>query len=239
MPLDEVQVALDAWRGPAHPRTSLVALESPHNDHGGTIVPVDHIEALSELAHSRGCHVHMDGARIHNAAVATGVPVRQFTQHLDTVTISLNKGLGAPVGALLCGSAAKIAMARERGLRWLGASGMHRGGLFAAAGLYALEHMVDRLADDHRRAKTVAEGIRDLPGINVNHPETNQVKVSTEPSRRLAQDYVSALAARAVQVTLREPFVFKMMAHHEIDDGAMDFAVQQARTVVCELGSSQ
>jgi threonine aldolase len=239
MPLDEVGAALDGWRGPAHPRTSLIALESPHNDHGGTIVPVDHIESLTELAHAYGCHVHMDGARIHNAAVATGVPLRQSTESLDTVTISLNKGLGAPVGALLCGSAAHIAMARERGLRWLGASGMHRGGLFAAAGLYALEHMVDRLADDHLRARTIADGIRDLPGIEVNHPETNQVKVSTEPSGRLAEEFVSALAARAVLVTLREPYVFKMMAHHEIDDEAVELAVQRARTVVCELGSSQ
>jgi threonine aldolase len=116
---------------------------------------------------------------------------------------------------------------------------MHRGGLFAAAGLYALEHMVDRLADDHLRARTIADGIRDLPGIDVNRPETNQVKVSTEPSGRLAKDFVSALAARAVLVTLREPYVFKMMVHHEINDEAVDLAVQQARTVVCELGSSR
>ena len=114
MQLDEIESILNEWRGPARPRTSFIALESPHNDHGGTIVPVDYIESLSELAHRHGCHLHMDGARIHNAAVATGVAVRRFTVPLDTVTISLNKGLGAPLGALLCGSAKQIEEARKR-----------------------------------------------------------------------------------------------------------------------------
>jgi threonine aldolase len=232
MPLDEVEAILNEWRGPARPHTSFIALESPHNDHGGTIVPLDHVEALSELAHRYGCHLHMDGARIHNAAVATGIPVRKFTQPLDTVTISLNKGLGAPMGALLCGSEKHIDEARKRGVKWLGASGMHRGGFFAAAGLYALDHMVDRLADDHRRARAIADAIRDLPGIEVNHPQTNQVKVSTAPGGRPAKELVDALAEQGILVLHRQDFVFKIMTHCEIDDAAVETAVAAIRSVL-------
>ena len=234
MPLDEVDAILNEWRGPARPRTSFVALESPHNDHGGTIVPLDYIEALAELVHRHGCHLHMDGARIHNAAIATGIPVRRFTQPLDTVTISLNKGLGAPLGALLCGSADRIEQARHRGLKWLGASGMHRGGFFAAAGLHALDHMVDRLADDHRRARAIADGIRDLPGIEVNRPQTNQVRVSTAPGGRYAAQFVDALAEHGVLVLLRQDFVFKIMTHCEIDDDAVQIAIGALRNVLSQ-----
>jgi len=234
MPLDEVGAILNEWRGPARPQTSFVALESPHNDHGGTIVPVDYIEALSTLVHRHGCHLHMDGARIHNAAVATGIPVRGFTQSLDTVTISLNKGLGAPMGALLCGSAEHVEQARKRGLKWLGASGTHRGGFFAAAGLYGLDHMVDRLADDHPRARAIADGIRDLPGIDVSEPQTNQVKVSTAPGGRPARQFVDALAERGVLVLLRQEFVFKIMTHSEIDDSAVATAIRSMRNVLSQ-----
>jgi threonine aldolase len=235
--LDEVEAELNAWRGPARPRTSFIGMESPHNDHGGTVVPPDHIRALAELAHRHGCHLHMDGARVHNAAVATGLPVRTHTEHLDTVTVSLNKGLGAPLGALLCGSAEHIREARERGLKWLGSSGMHRGGLWAAAGLLALRTMADRLAEDHRRARTLADGIRGLPGIEVNHPQTNQVKVSTAPGRVPARRWVEALGDLGVLATLREPQVFKMMTHHEIDDESIDRAVAAVRAAGQALGA--
>jgi threonine aldolase len=234
MPLDEVESIIQEWRGPARPRTSFIAFEAPHNDHGGTVVPLDYIEALAELAHRYACHLHMDGARIHNAAVATGIPVYNYTQPVDTVTISLNKGLGAPLGALLCGSAKQIEEAKKRGLKWLGASGMHRGGYFAAAGLYALDHMVERLAEDHRRARAIADGIRNLPEIEVNDPETNQVKVSTQPSGRQAAEIVDALAGRGILVLLRQPFVFKMMTHHEIDDAAVESVIAALRTVFSE-----
>jgi threonine aldolase len=234
MPLGEVESILEEWRGPARPQTSLVALESPHNDHGGSIVPAEYIESLSQLVHRHQCHLHMDGARIHNAAVAKGIPVHSFTKPLDTVTISLNKGLGAPLGAVLCGSAKHIEEARKRGLKWLGASGMHRGGFFAAAGLYALDHMVDRLADDHRRARAIADGIRDLPGIEVNLPQTNQVKVSTALGGRPASQFVDALAERGVLVLLRQDYVFKIMTHCEIDDDAVETAIGAIRSVLSQ-----
>jgi threonine aldolase len=218
MPLPEVEKALTDWRGPAHPRPSLIAVENPHNDHGGTIVSAAYIAELAALAHAHGARLHMDGARLHNVAVATRRPLIDYTRHLDTVTVSVNKGLGVPVGALLCGSTGDIETARTRGLRWLGAAGMHRGGIFAAAALYSLENMVSRLAEDHRRARILADGIRDLPGIEVNRPETNLVKVSTATGGRPAVDFVTALEAQGLLTTLREPHVFKLMTHHEIDD---------------------
>jgi len=235
MPLDEVEKTLTAWRGPATPTPSLVCVENPHNDHGGTIVSAEYIADLAALAHRHGCRVHMDGARLHNVAVATGRPLADFTRHLDTVTISVNKGLGVPVGALLCGSRSTIERARSQGLRWLGAAGMHRGGIFAAAALHALDTMVDRLGDDHRRARMLADGIRGAAGFDVNHPETNLVKVDTTPSGRGAQDFVSALEERGVRSTLREPGVFKLMTHHEIDDADILRAVTEVRAVAEEL----
>jgi len=235
MSLDEVEEVLTGWRGPAQPHPSLIALENPHNDHGGTIVSSQHIAALADLARHHCARVHMDGARMHNVAVATGKPIADYTRHLDTVTISLNKGLGAPFGALLCGSAEDIATARTKGLRWLGASGMHRGGMLAAAALWALDHMPARIAEDNRRARLLADGIRGLPGLDVQEPETNQVKVSTDRSGRPAIEYVSALESRGLQVMLREPGVFKAMLHHEIDDATVERAVSIVRSVAFEL----
>ena len=184
MPLERVEEMLAFWRGPAHPKPTLIGIENPHNDHGGTIVPAEHIQDLALLAHRHGCRVHMDGARLHNAAVATQRPLIDYTRQVDTVTISLSKGLGAPLGALLCGSERDIELARSKGLRWLGAAGMHRGGLFAAAALFALDNMVDRLADDHRRASLLAEGLMGARGLTVDKPETNLVKVSTANAGR-------------------------------------------------------
>jgi threonine aldolase len=109
---------------------------------------------------------------------------------------------------------------------------MHRGGFFAAAGLYALDHMVERLADDHRRAKAIADGIRDIPGIEVNHPDTNQVKVSTTAGGRPAAQVVDALAQRDVLVLLRQPEVFKIMTHSEIDDAGVVAATSAIRAVL-------
>jgi threonine aldolase len=225
MPLGRVEELLHWWRGPAPSHPSLIGIENPHNDHGGTITPPEHIAALAELAHANACRVHLDGARLHNASVASGRPLIDFTQHVDTVTISVSKGLGCPVGALLCGSAADIEAARTKGLRWLGASGMHRGGIFAAAALYAFDNMVDRLADDHHRARMIADGIRHLPGLSVNTPETNLVKVSTAPSGRLAAEYVQAAEQRGLLVALREPYVFKLMTCHEVTDDKVRDAV--------------
>jgi threonine aldolase len=120
-------------------------------------------------------------------------------------------------------------------VKWLGASGVHRVGILAAAALYSLDNMVDRLADDHERARAIADGIRDLPGIDVDEPETNLVKVTTSPSGRPADDFVRALEGRGVLATLREPHVFKLMTHMELDDAGVELVVDAIREVVDQL----
>jgi threonine aldolase len=157
------------------PITAAVCLENTQNRHGGICWPLDTLAAIREVARARGLAVHMDGARIFNAAVAMGVEARTIAQHADTVTFCISKGLAAPVGSVLCGPAEVVGRAR----RWRKAvgGGWREAGMLAAAGLYALDHMVDRLAEDHANARTLAEGLAELPGvaIDLERVQTNLV----------------------------------------------------------------
>lgn len=157
------------------PRTCLVALENTHNRHGGVVWPVASIEEVADAAHSNGLRVHMDGARIFNAVMATGAATAEIARHADTVTFCLSKGLACPMGSLFCGSHEDIDRAR-RWRKMLG-GGWRQAGVVAAAGLWALEHMVERLAEDHGNARTLAEGLAELPGIDIDlsRVETNIV----------------------------------------------------------------
>jgi threonine aldolase len=160
--------------------TRLLCLE---NTQGGKVLPLDYLGRAHRFARERRLGLHLDGARVFNAAVKQGVPVREIAQHFDTVSVCLSKGLGAPVGSVLCGSREHIAKAR----RWrkvLG-GGMRQAGVLAAAGLYALEHHVDRLAEDHDNANALAAGLRQLPGMQVDAApvQTNMVFVSLPAER--------------------------------------------------------
>ncbi|MCX7750528.1 MAG: low-specificity L-threonine aldolase [Candidatus Bipolaricaulota bacterium] len=158
--------------------TGLVCLENTHNAAGGRIWPVGGAREILALAHRRGIPVHLDGARIFNAAVALGLPARELAHGFDSVMFCLSKGLGCPVGSLLCGSGAFIAEARR--VRKALGGGMRQAGILAAAGLYALEHHVDRLAEDHEHARLLAEGLAQIPGLSVVPPETNIVLIRIE-----------------------------------------------------------
>lgn len=153
--------------------TGLVCLENTHNAAGGRIWPLAGAREIVELAHARGIPVHLDGARIFNAAVAMGIPVRELASGFDSVMFCLSKGLGCPVGSVLCGSRDFIAAARR--VRKALGGGMRQAGILAAAGLYALEHHVDRLAEDHLHARLLADGLASLPALRVVPPETNIV----------------------------------------------------------------
>lgn len=150
-------------------RSRLLALE---NTMQGKVLPLTYLAAARELTRRRGLALHLDGARLYNAAVKQGVPAREITRHFDSVSVCLSKGLGAPVGSVLCGSAALIGKAR----RWrkMVGGGMRQSGLLAAAGLYALEHQVARLAEDHANAERLADGLRGL-GYAVEPVQTNMV----------------------------------------------------------------
>lgn len=163
--LDKVEAAI---RGSDQheARTRLIALENTHNRCGGAVLPVSHMQQVRELADKHHLKVHLDGARIFNAAVALGVDVKAITQHVDSVTFCLSKGLSAPAGSVICGSREFIAQAR-RYRKMLG-GGMRQAGVLAAAGIVALEKMVDRLAEDHVNARRLAEGLADTPGVTID-----------------------------------------------------------------------
>ncbi len=156
-------------------QTGLVCLENTHNAAGGRIWPLSGAREILEVAHAHGVPVHLDGARIFNASVATGIPVSELVWGFDSVMFCLSKGLGAPVGSVLCGSREFIEEARR--VRKAMGGGMRQAGILAAAGLYALEHHVARLAEDHENAKILAAGLAQIPCLSVTLPETNIVLV--------------------------------------------------------------
>jgi len=156
-------------------QTGLVCLENTHNAAGGRIWPLSVAREILEIAHAHGVPVHLDGARIFNASVATGFPVSELVRGFDSVMFCLSKGLGCPVGSLLCGSREFIEEARR--VRKALGGGMRQAGILAAAGLYALEHHVERLAEDHENARILAQGLSEIPCLSVTPPETNIVLV--------------------------------------------------------------
>ena len=185
------------------PRTGLLCLEDPHNGAGGTVAPPEAIAELAEVAHRHGFPVHLDGARLFNAAVALGIPAARLAAPADSVMFCLSKGLCAPVGSMLAGSAAFIAEARRN--RKLMGGGMRQAGVLAAAGIVALESMVDRLADDHVNARRLAEGLASLPGLRVDleSVQTNMVYADTGPGD--APAVVAMLAAGGVLINAVGP----------------------------------
>jgi threonine aldolase len=175
-------------------RTRLLALE---NTIGGKVLPLDYVDAATALAREHGLACHLDGARVFNAATTLGVPVARVAAPFDTVSVCLSKGLGAPVGSVLTGSVSLIAKARR--LRKMLGGGMRQAGILAAAGLYALEHNVARLTEDHANAKLLAEGLAALPGVSLAMPDTNILFV-TIPAE-IAADFAEHLAQHGIGVT--------------------------------------
>jgi len=175
--------------------TGLVCLENTHNAAGGRVWPLPSAREVLELAHSRGIPVHLDGARIFNAQVATGIPARELAKGFDSVMFCLSKGLGCPVGSLLCGSRDFIAEARR--VRKAMGGGMRQTGILAAAGLYALTHHIDRLAEDHENARLLAEGLSEIPGLSVWPQETNIVVFEIEQGPS-AQELCARLKGKGV-----------------------------------------
>jgi threonine aldolase len=201
------------------PGTSLIILENTHNRAGGTVIPLEVQKAVQRLAKAHGVAVHLDGARLFNAAVATGIPAAEFAACTDSVTFCLSKGLGCPVGSVLCGTHAFIERARR--FRKMLGGGMRQAGILAAAGVYALENHVERLAEDHRNARRLAAGIADAPGLalETREPPTNMVYFRTQ---RSAAEVAEALAARDVLCGVTAPNRIRMVTHLDVDADAVD-----------------
>ncbi len=201
-------------------RTRLLCLE---NTQEGKVIPLDYLERAEALARGRGLAIHLDGARAFNAAVKLGVPVREITMHFDTVSICLSKGLGAPVGSVLCGSKAVIEKAR----RWrkvLG-GGMRQAGILAAAGIYALTHHVKRLAQDHENAKLLAEGLAQIEelGIDPSKVQTNMIFFSMDPSRfKALQTY---LKGRGILISGREKV--RLVTHLDVSRDGVGTTIEE------------
>ncbi len=206
-------------------RPSLLCLENTHNVSGGRIYPLEDFAETAGAARESGLRVHFDGARLFNAQAATGIPAREWCKHADTVSVCSSKGLGAPVGSLLAGDAETIREARRARKAFGG--GMRQAGVIAAGSLYAFEHHVERLVEDHERAKTLTSGLKSA-GYAVEPPETNIVLIETgEPSRLL-----EALAREGVLATPGGPGRVRLCTHLDITDEDVEAAVEAAARIL-------
>jgi threonine aldolase len=208
-----------------HPRTKLVCLENTHNRCGGAVLSGEYTDVVCALAHERGIKVHIDGARIFNAAVALGVDPADLSRNADSVGFCLSKGLSAPVGSVLCGSKAFVQEAR----RWRKAvgGGMRQAGILAAAGIVALDEMVDRLAEDHENARLLAEGIAQVPGLSVDleSVQTDIVIFEVDSQRMSAAELAQELLEDSVQVGAIGRSRIRAVTHYGIDRADVEAAL--------------
>ncbi len=195
------------------PRASLVCVENTHNGAGGKVTPIDELRAIVEVARAHGLPVHMDGARLWNAAAATGTPLSEFGSAVDTAMLSFSKGLGAPVGAMLVGTGAAMRDAWEVRKRMGG--GMRQSGILAAAALHALDHHLARLPDDHAHATALADQLETVDGARVVRPDTNIVMVDLPPDVS-SSAVVAAAAADGVLVTPWSPTRIRAVTHLDV-----------------------
>ncbi len=200
-----------------YPRTRLVCLENTHNVCDGAPLPLDYVRAAADLAHAHGLGLHVDGARLFNAAAALGVDVTELVAEVDSVSLCLSKGLSAPVGSLICGSSPFI-HAAHRARKVLG-GGMRQAGVIAAAGIVALQEMPGRLTEDHQRARRLAEGFAALPNLQVGPVHTNILYFSLSDDCPLdGAGLAAALDARGILLPNRGPRSFRVVTHYWIDD---------------------
>jgi threonine aldolase len=218
-----LKAALREKRRNAPPQT-LVAVEQTANAGGGSVWPLGLLTDVLTMAHEQGMRTHMDGARLMNAAVASGVPAAEMAEHCDSVWLDFTKGLGAPLGAVLCGSEAFI----DEAWRWkqrLGGS-MRQAGICAAACLYALDHCVEGLAADHANARALARGLAQMPGLAVEEPETNLVFFDTRGAGLTADAMAQRVRGLGVMVSTVGPYRARACTHLDVDAAGIALAVE-------------
>jgi threonine aldolase len=215
------------------PQTTLISVENTHNNWGGAVLPLDNLRALRAVADRHGIRLHMDGARLFNASTASGVPVLDYARSADSVMFCLSKGLSAPIGSMLVGPQDFIDYGRR--IRKALGGGMRQVGVIAAAGLVALTEMVGRLAEDHRRAKTLAEAISVLSGVKLNpaEVETNIIIFGFEHPRLTIPAFLGELKARGI-LALAAPggAGIRMVTHKDVDDEDVDRAAAAFRALL-------
>jgi threonine aldolase len=205
--------------------TALVWMENTHNRSGGSVLPLAYMEAVSKLAREKGVPVHLDGARIFNAAIALGCAPSAIAQYADSVCFCVSKGLSAPVGSILCGS--KEFIERSRAYRRMVGGNMRQSGPVAAAGIVALETMVDRLAEDHATAKRLAEGLHriDASLVNPGEVDSNLVRVEVKKSGRRAAQWSADLKQKGVVVAPCDIYSLRFVTHRHISPADVDTTV--------------
>ena len=219
-------------------QTALVTLENTNNMRGGTVYPTAVVDDICEKAHAAGLRVHLDGARVFNAAVALGEPVARMTRGFDSIMFCLSKGLGAPVGSMLVGSAEFIAQARI-GRKLLG-GGMRQAGVIAAAGLIALEESPKRLHEDHENAQRLAKGLRSLPGIAIDPKKvaTNIVIFDAQGTGKSAAKISDEIGRHGVLCSATDEFDVRMVTHCDVDRAGIDAAIAAVAAVVGQRSSA-
>jgi threonine aldolase len=226
---DDIAGAIRA-RDIHYPETKLLCLENTHNRCGGTVLTPDYTDEVCNLAHKHGLKVHLDGARIFNASIALDIPACALTRNVDSVALCLSKGLSAPVGSLLCGS--KDFIERARKFRKMLGGGMRQAGIIAAAGIVALETMIDRLAEDHYNASRLAEGLAGIKGIRLAQEDipTNIVMFDLSPELSIAE-FVDGLDRAGVKVGLRDGRPFRAVTHRMVSSSDIDEALVRIESV--------
>ena len=213
------------------PGTGLVTLENTHNSKGGVAIAPEKIDAAAEAAHDLGLPVHLDGARVFNAAVAHDVPASRMAENVESVMFCLSKGLGAPVGSVLAGDEEFIARARRN--RKLFGGGMRQAGMIAGPGLLALDN-VERLADDHANARALAEQLAGAGGLSVQEPETNIVLVDTEAAGMEADEFLDVCERAGVQGVQFDTHVARFCTHWDVDGEDVETAATRIRDALGE-----
>ncbi|NLE44343.1 MAG: low-specificity L-threonine aldolase [Chloroflexi bacterium] len=215
------------------PRTRLVCLENTHNVCNGTPLSAEYTAQVARHAHELGLQLHVDGARIFNAAAALSVDVKELVRKVDSVTFCLSKGLCAPVGSVLCGTREFIDQAR-RNRKILG-GGMRQAGVLAAAGIVALEEMADRVGEDHARARRLAAGLAEIPGVDVAPVATNILYFGVAPDlQKTPEDIEAALRKRGVLILARVGGRFRALTHYYVSDEDIDRVITEMHAVLAE-----
>ena len=212
------------------PPTSLICLENTHNRAGGTVVPLQDMQAVFEVACRHNLPVHLDGARIFNASVASGVPVKDFTACSTSIQFCLSKGLGAPVGSLIAGPSDFIDEARRWRKRLGG--GMRQAGIFAAAGIVALETMVERLAEDHANARLLADGLSALKGIEFNPDDVDTNIVIIRPTAMSVKQLGDELQKRGILTVVIEPDRVRFTTNKDVNRSDIEKTITAVKEVL-------
>jgi threonine aldolase len=223
---EQVKAAVRDWSSGHMPRTRLVSVENTHNSSGGRTWSLEQIDSIVETAREHELNLHLDGARLVNAATALGVPAAEIGRRFDAVTLCLSKGLGCPLGAVIAGST-DLMVAARRGKHLFGGA-MRQAGIVAAAGVYALEHNIERLADDHARARRLAEGLREAGvAVDLEQVETNFVQVELAPLGLEPGEALERLWREDVGLSMTaHPTKLRAVTHLDIGDEEIDRAVE-------------